>query len=133
MNPLVLAPVLELGKSMIERFFPDPAEQQAKKAEFLQMTQEREFKGTLGQLEINAKEAAHPTVFVAGWRPFVGWTCGVGLVYQSMIHNILEWISRIQGWPTPPAVDSATLIYILCALLGVGGLRTVEKINRVTK
>lgn len=133
MNPLLIAPVLDIGKTMIERFFPDPQEQANKKAEFLKMTQEQDFKSTLGQLEINAKEAAHPSIFIAGWRPFTGWTCGVGLVYQSMIHNILEWISKIQGWPAPPAVDSETLIYILFALLGVGGLRTLEKMNKVTK
>lgn len=133
MNPLLLAGVFDLGKSLIDRVFPDPAQKAAAELELMKITQSGELQLTLAQLAINLKEAAHSTVFVAGWRPFVGWTCGFGLAYQTVFHNILEWISVINGWPLPPAVDSDVLIYTLGGLLGIAGLRTYEKKNGVTK
>lgn len=133
MNPLLLAGVFDLGKSLIDRVFPDPAQKAAAELELMKITQSGELQLTLAQLAINLKEAEHSTVFVAGWRPFVGWTCGFGLAYQTVFHNILEWISVINGWPLPPAVDSDVLIYTLGGLLGIAGLRTYEKKNGVTR
>lgn len=133
MNPLLLAGVFDLGKSLIDRMFPDPAQKAAAELELMKITQSGELQLTLAQLAINLKEAEHSTVFVAGWRPFVGWTCGFGLAYQTVFHNILEWISVINGWPLPPAVDSDVLIYTLGGLLGIAGLRTYEKRTGVTK
>ena len=73
------------------------------------------------------------SIFVAGWRPFVGWMCGVGLAYQAILHNLLEWLSGIYGFPVPPAPDSDVLVYVLGGLLGLGALRTYEKKAKVTK
>jgi hypothetical protein len=131
MNPLLLGPLFELGKGLIDRLFPDPAAKAAAELELLKMTQAGDLQVILAQLQINAAEAANPSVFVAGWRPWIGWICGMGLLYATIIHNVLEWISVIRGWPMPPAVDTDTLIYILGALLGVGGMRTIEKIRGV--
>lgn len=131
MNPLLLGPLFELGKGLIERLFPDPAAKAAAELELLKMTQAGDLQVILAQLQINAAEAANPSVFVAGWRPFVGWICALGLLYATIIHNILEWISVIRSWPLPPAVDTDTLIYVLGAMLGIGGLRTMEKIRGV--
>lgn len=131
MNPLLLGPLFELGSSLISRMFPDPAQKAAAELELMKLTQEGDLQKILAQLAINAKEAESASVFVAGWRPFVGWICGVGLLYATIIHNLLEWISEIKGWKSPPAVDTETLIYVLGALLGIGGLRTLEKIKNV--
>lgn len=133
MNPLILTTLLGFGKDLIGKFIPDPAEKAKAEFELLKMTQDGELKVVLAQLEINAKEATNPSLFVAGWRPAVGWTCGFGLAYQTVFHNILEWISVIRGWPLPPAIDSEVLIYTLSGLLGIAGLRTYEKTNNVTK
>lgn len=132
-NPLLLGPLFELGKGIIDRLFPDPAQKAAAELELLKMTQAGDLQVILSQLSINAKEAESPSLFVAGWRPFIGWTCGVGLVYQTILHNILEWLSAAKGWPLPPAPDTDTLIYVLGALLGIAGLRTIEKVKNVTK
>lgn len=131
MNPLLLAPLFELGKGLIDRMFPDPAAKAAAELELLKMTQAGDLNVILEQLKINAVEAANPSIFVAGWRPFVGWICGFGLLYATIFHNILEWISVIRNWPLPPAVDTDTLIYVLGAMLGIGGLRTLEKIRGI--
>lgn len=131
MNPLLLGPLLELGSSLISKLFPDPAAKAAAELELLKMTQDGELKTILAQLAINAKEAESSSVFVAGWRPFVGWICGLGLLYATIIHNLLEWLSAVKGWEPPPTVDTDTLIYLLGILLGVGTLRTYEKVKGV--
>lgn len=133
MNPLILGSVFELGGKIIDRLFPDPAQKAQAELELLKLTQSGDLQTTLAQLEINAKEAQHASVFVAGWRPFVGWSCGVGLVYATMGHNLLVWLANAKGWPAPPAVDSELLIYTLSGLLGIGGLRTIEKVKGVAK
>jgi len=128
---MLLSPLFELGSSIITRLFPDPAQKAAAEFELIKLAQDGDLKKILGQLEINAAEAASPSIFVAGWRPFVGWICGVGLLYSTVIHNLLEWLAEIQGWPKPPAVDADLLLYVLGALLGIGTLRTAEKIRGV--
>lgn len=131
MNPLLLGPLFELGKGIIDRLFPDPAKKAEAEMELLKMTQAGDLQVILAQLAINAKEAESASVFVAGWRPFTGWICGFGLLYATVIHNLLEWVSVIRNWPIPPAVDTDTLLYVLGALLGIAGLRTVEKVKNI--
>lgn len=127
MNPLLLAPILEMGQKAIERLFPDKEAQRKAEAEYLLLLQEQDFKKVIAQLEVNAREAQHPTIFVAGWRPFVGWVCGFGFAYATVVHNLLEWVSLNHGWQKPPAIDTEILVYVLCALLGVSGMRSWEK------
>ena len=131
MNPLILSPLFEFGKSIIDRLVPDASAKAAAELELLKMTQAGDLQKVLAQLEINAKEAASPSIFVAGWRPFTGWICSFGLLYATVIHNLLEWLSTIRGWALPPAVDTDTLLYVLGSLLGIGALRTVEKVKNV--
>lgn len=82
------------------------------------------------QSEINKIEAQHRSVFVSGWRPFIGWVCGVALLYNFILRDIIAWIS-----PTvmPPSIQMEHLMTILFGLLGLGGLRTFEKIKDKTK
>ena len=131
MNPLLLGPLFDLGKGLIDRLFPDPVQKAAAELELVKLAQDGDLKKILAQLAINAKEAESPSTFVAGWRPYVGWICGTGLLYATIIHNLLEWLAEIQGWPKPPAVDADLLLYVLGALLGIGTLRTTEKIRGV--
>lgn len=132
MSPAII-PLLDIGSRLIDRLIPDPEKKAAAELELLKLSQEGDLKKILGQLEINAREAAHPSIFVAGWRPFVGWTCGVGLFYQAVLHNLLNWVAVMYALPTLPAMDSELLIYVLGAMLGIAGLRTYEKKSGVTK
>ena len=132
MNPLLLTPLFELGNSIIGRLFPDPAAKAAAELELLKLAQSGDLQQILAQLAINAKEAESPNVFVSGWRPFVGWVCGFGLLYATILHNLLKWVSDIRSWPLPPAVDTETLLYVLFSLLGIGTMRTMEKIRGVS-
>jgi len=131
MNPLILGPLFEVGKTLLDRFIPDPEAKRQAEAEFVRMAAEGELKQIIAQLEINAKEAAHPSMWVAGWRPAVGWVGALGLFYASIGHPVLSWFSSTQGWPVPPSVDTDLLWVVLSGMLGIGGLRTFEKTKGV--
>lgn len=127
MNPLIITPIFDLAKRMIDQFFPNKEEARKAEVMFLQMAAEGELKQVIAQLEINAKEAAHPSIWVAGWRPFYGWASGVGFIYATMGQPILTWISTIKGWPEPPSLNIDLMWVVITGLLGIGGLRTLEK------
>ena len=133
MSPLLIAPVLEIGKSLIDRFFPDPAEKAKAELDMMMLLQTQDLQRVLAQLEVNAKEAASPHLFVAGWRPFVGWCCGAGFLWATIGHPLLAWVAATRGWPVPPAIDTDVLLYVLGALLGLGGLRSIDKIKGTAK
>lgn len=132
MNPLLL-PLLAFGEKLLDKFITSPEEKAKAQYELLKLQQEGELKEILAQLEINAREASHASIFVAGWRPFVGWICGFGLAYQAIFHNLLVWLAKANGWELPPTPDTEILIYVLGGLLGLGTLRTYEKKTGVTK
>lgn len=83
----------------------------------------------LGQIVTNQLEAQHRTIFVAGWRPFIGWVCGLGLAYTFLIHPIIQWFTGLPG----PALSTDIMLELVLGLLGLGTLRTVEKLGGVTK
>ena len=132
MNPIII-PLLQLGSQLIERWIPDKAAQAKAEMDLLKLAGEQDFQATIKQIEVNIQEAQHQSIFVAGWRPFVGWICGLGLAYQAILHNLIEWLSGIYGFPVPPAPDSDVLIYVLGGLLGLGALRTYEKNAKLSK
>jgi hypothetical protein len=87
------------------------------------------------QLLVNLAEAAHRTIFVAGWRPFIGWVCGTALAYNFIFRDLLVW--GLTTWAPavaiPPALQMDQLMTVLLGLLGLGTLRTVEKVGGVTR
>ena len=80
---------------------------------------------------LNAVDAASASFFVAGWRPAIGWLGALGIAYQVFIWPMLTWASTIWGVPAPPAIDTGALMTILVSMLGVGTMRTVEKVKGV--
>lgn len=127
----MLGPILEMGKTLLDRFVPDPEKRRAAEAEFLKQAMDGELKQIIAQLEINAREAQHPSVWVAGWRPGAGWMGVAGFAYAVLLQPMLTWVSTIQGWPTPPTIDTDLLWVVLSGMLGIGGLRTYEKAKGV--
>jgi hypothetical protein len=87
------------------------------------------------QTDINKIEAVSTNVFVSGWRPMVGWVCGVALAYAAFFEPILRFIARVLCGYTGafPAIDTNITLQILLGLLGLGGMRSFEKIKGVTK
>jgi hypothetical protein len=133
MNPLLIGTLLEFGKDILGRFFPNEDERRKAEAEFLKLAMDGELKQVIAQLEINAREAQHPSVFVAGWRPFFGWIGGVGFFYATVAQPILVWYGAAKGWPSPPDVNLDLLWVVVTGMLGIGGLRTFEKSKGVSK
>jgi len=88
----------------------------------------------LAQVEVNKVEAASQNMFVAGWRPFVGWTCGVALLYHFLLLPLLHFILRATGNEVElPEFDFSHLSTILMGMLGLGSLRTYEKLRGVSR
>ncbi len=82
------------------------------------------------QIEVNKTEAASSSTFVAGWRPFIGWICGAGLASQFIVGPLFTWVSMLVHRPTIfPTLDLGTLMTLLLGMLGLGGLRTYEKVQ----
>lgn len=118
------------GLKVIDKFVPDPAAKQKAEAEMRTAFQQWDK----SQTDVNEVEAANSSVFVSGWRPFIGWVCGGALAYQYVATPVLMWIATSVGvhLATPPKLDG-TLWELVFALLGMGGLRTYEKIKGVAK
>jgi len=86
----------------------------------------------MGQIEVNKVEAAHSSVFVAGWRPFIGWVGGVGLGYTFVLAPFLEILVKTLGYAEPmPVVDSTSLMTLVLAMLGIGAQRSWDKTKGV--
>lgn len=82
------------------------------------------------QAEINKIEAAHRSIFVAGWRPFIGWICGLGVFWAFIGHPLFEWIIVLRELDvTAPQINADNLLELVLAMLGLGALRTAEKLT----
>ncbi len=138
-NPLDA--LFELGKSAIDKIWPDPI----KRAEEYRLLEQMKQDGDLarltaqvklltGQLEINKTEAAHKSIFVAGWRPFVGWVCGFSLAYVSILEPLMRFIAKLCGYTgTFPVIDTSLTMQVLLGMLGLVAARTREKEKGVHK
>jgi hypothetical protein len=133
MNPLLLGPLFELGKGIIDRVFPDPQQKAAAELELMKLAQDGDMKQILAQLEINAKEAQHTSIWVAGWRPGFGWAGCAGFVYATIGQPLLVWVGAIKGWPAPPDINVDLLWVVVTGLLGFGTMRSVDKAKGVAK
>lgn len=127
-----------LGGGLIDKilaFIPNPEEKAKAQQQMQAALLDAAVKAESEQREIDKQEAASASVFVAGWRPAVGWLCVVTLAYQWMLAPLLTWTANWAalswGWTTPqlPTLNSSDTQTLLYALLGIGGLRTVDKIT----
>lgn len=89
----------------------------------------------LAQIDVNKAEAANPSVFVSGWRPYIGWVGGAAMTYQFILYPLMQWgwaLMQSAGWIpatliAPPVLPSEQLWVILSGILGIAGMRTYEK------
>lgn len=132
MDPVTI--MLGIGNKVIDRLWPDPAQAAAAKLELFKLQQSGELAVITGQMEINKTEAANPSVFVAGWRPFIGWVCGAASAWNWIGLPMAKALAVYHQVPfaLSPA-DLSEMMPVLIGLLGLGGLRTVEKIQGVAR
>jgi hypothetical protein len=120
---------------LLDKFIPD-ADQKAKLAhEIATMSERHAQELAKGQLEINKAEAAHKSLFVAGWRPFVGWTCGISLFWHFVGQPVVVFGISVSGVDAPelPTYEMESLLTVLLGMLGLGGLRTFEKTKKIAR
>ena len=120
---------------LLDKFIEDK-DQKAKLAhEIATMGEKHAQEAMLAQLEINKAEAASGSLFKGGWRPFVGWTCGIAFAYHFVLQPLLIFVFAYIGLETPdlPKFDVGTLLPVLGGMLGIGGLRSYEKTKGLTK
>lgn len=118
------------GLKVLDKFIPDPEARAKAEAEL--RVDLRQWDA--GQTQVNAVEAANPSLFVAGWRPAIGWCCGVALFYTYLLVPIGMWIGFLIGKPIPkPPVLDSNLWELMFGMLGLGGMRTYEKIKGVAR
>lgn len=132
-DPLTAA--FDAGKLLIEKIWPDPVKQSQELRALEQLKQNGDLAQLqahvqllTGQIEVNKKEAEHKSIFVSGWRPFVGWVCGLGLAYASILEPLMRFIAKLCGYVgTFPVIDTSITMQVLIGMLGLGVMRTREK------
>ena len=127
--------ILPAVTDIVGRFLPEDKEAKAKAQREIEAQLAAHLaKIDVGQLEINKTEAAHRSIWVSGWRPFIGWSCGVALAWTYVITPILNFILAQTGHLMDlPAMDMGEMMPVLMGMLGLGGLRTFEKFKGVAK
>lgn len=119
-------------ESIVNHFFPDKTEQDKQKAALEMAAIMNEHNLVQGQLDTNKAEASSASMFVAGWRPFVGWVCGSGFAVQFVVGPLGSWAAGLFGHPLSfPNLDLGTMMPLLLGMLGLGGMRSFEKVNGV--
>lgn len=123
--------VLKLGLGIIDKFVPDKQKQAEFEAEYRKALLDADNQQSLAQSDINKVEAANEHIFVSGWRPFIGWVCGAALAYHFILQPLIAFIASATGHPiTLPVFDMNTLYTVLMGMLGLGTMRTFEKIKK---
>jgi len=125
----------DLVKTGLDKFFPDADTELKGKLEAAATQINNEYQVQIAQLDINKTEAASSSMFVAGWRPFVGWACGFALAYAAILEPVLRFVAMVIFAYTGafPVIDTNITMQILTGLLGLAGMRSFEKHKGVTK
>ena len=123
----IVASLIGPVTGLLDKFVEDKGAKNVLALEIATLAEKQAHESALGQLEVNKVEAAHKSLFVAGWRPFVGWVAGIGLAYNVIIAQILGI------WFTVPEVDPSLLTPVLMGMLGMGAMRSYEKSKGVQR
>lgn len=123
----ILSSLIGPVTGLLDKFIEDKDQKSALAHEIATMSSKFAQESVLAQLEVNKVEAAHKSLFVSGWRPAIGWICGFALMYSTILAPILGI------WVTVPPVDSSLLTSVLMGMLGLGAMRTAEKVKGVQR
>jgi|TARA_R110002020_G_scaffold180216_1_gene374485 hypothetical protein len=130
----LLPSLLPVVGDVLDRFFPNKEERAKAEREIEAKLTAHLASIDLAQLEVNKQEASHRSLLVAGWRPFVGWTCGLALFYTYLVQPMATFVLAQTGHLIQlPPVDLSAMMPVLLGMLGLGGLRSFEKYKGVSK
>jgi hypothetical protein len=121
---------MPLITSVLGKVVPDLAEREKASTEIELMLAGAITKANEDQVALNKIEAAHKSIFVAGWRPMIGWTLAVSLAYQFIVAPLIYYIAQVSGIEIPPLPSlDENLWELLTGMLGMAGLRTFERMR----
>lgn len=129
--------VFDFANNVLTRIVPDPKDRLNAQAELMKLQQNGELAQLAaetelakGQQSINLEEAKSDNLFVSGWRPFIGWICGIAFLYHFILQPFMLFMYSLYGEKINlPVFDMNALFTVLMGMLGLGGLRTIEKIK----
>jgi len=123
----ILSSLIGPATSLLDKVIEDKDEKNRIAFELSTLAERHATELAKGQMEINKVEAAHHSIFVSGWRPCIGWVCALGLLYNTILSNILGI------WVEVPEIDTTLLVPVMMGMLGIGAMRTVEKVKGVSR
>jgi hypothetical protein len=123
----LISPVTDIiGEVVVDK--DKKREIELKLQEIVDRADARYHEELMGQIEVNKVEAQHASIFVAGWRPFIGWTSGAGLAYSFVLAPFIEFAARAFGYTQEmPMPDASQLMVLVTSMLGVGAMRSYDK------
>ena len=120
--------------SLLDKFIEDKDQKMALAHEISTMAERHAQELAKGQLEVNKVEAASKSMFVAGWRPFIGWVCGIGFLANFILIPMANFgLALGEVSITIPMIDTTQMMPVLMGMLGLGAMRTVEKVQKVSR
>tara|TARA_A100001391_G_C4974446_1_gene253577 strand:- start:263 stop:646 length:384 start_codon:yes stop_codon:yes gene_type:complete len=123
----ILSSLIGPATKLLDKVIEDKDQKNALAHEIATMAERHAQELAQGQLEVNKVEAAHKSLFVAGWRPAIGWVCALGLFYNVILANI------IGIWVDVPEIDTTLLVPVMMGMLGLGAMRSYEKVQGVSR
>lgn len=120
---------------LLDKFIEDKDAKNAMAHEIATMAEKAAHEAAMAQVAVNQQEAKHKSLFVAGWRPSVGWICSIAMGYHFVLQPVIIFGASVAGVAIPelPEFDMDSLMTVLLGMLGLGGLRTYEKQKGLTK
>lgn len=120
--------------ALLSRVIPDKSERDRLAHEISTMAEVQAHQQIMAQVEVNKVEAAHRSLYVAGWRPFIGWSCGIAMAFNYIGVPVIETGSVLYGTPLSiDPLDLEVMMPVLLGMLGLGGMRSYEKRNKVSR
>ncbi len=131
----LLSSLIEPVSSLLDKAIPDQDLKRKLSHEIATMSEKHAQELALAQIKVNAAEAASGSLFKGGWRPCIGWICGIAFGYHFVLQPVIIFVVALIGIEIPelPKFDMNTLLTVLAGMLGIGGLRTYEKQKGLTK
>lgn len=124
--------ILEIGAKLLDKVIPDKDAREKAQAELVKAAQDQDFQLALAQIRVNEEEAKSDNIFKSGWRPSIGWTCSVAFILHFVAFPIINFVIVALGYKEVViSFDMTTLMTVLGGLLGIGGLRTYEKVKGI--
>lgn len=123
----ILGSLIGPATQLLDKVIEDKDQKNALAHKIATMAEEHAQELAKGQLEVNKVEAAHHSIFVSGWRPCIGWVCALGLLYNTILSNILGI------WVEVPEIDTTLLVPVMMGMLGLGAMRSYEKVQGVSR